>query len=296
MAARSPLAAKVSGLSGLSKLPGLDDGQFELWASLLQQRTGIEWPISRKSFLETRLRLRMRELGFDQYQQFHDYLLGSGDGEWAILVDRLTIHETRFFRHLPTFRLIRDQLLSKDAKDNSRFSAPVELFAWSIGCATGEEPYTLAIVLNEYFRALGRPHDFRILASDISFPALLQGKRGIYPRHRLKEIPLALRIRYFKPVAPGDFQVSAELRKRVQFVQANALRTGHTTMDSMDLILCQNLLMYFSREQRIEILDQLVGHLGSGGLMILGPGEILGWSHPEMERVAYQHTLAFRHV
>ena len=292
MAARSPLAAKPSGLSGRSRLPGLDDGQFELWASLLQQRTGIEWPISRKSFLETRLRLRMRELGLDHYQQFHDYLLGSRDGEWAILVDRLTIHETRFFRHVPTFKLIQDQMLPKDAKDDSR----LDLFAWSIGCATGEEPYTLAMVLNEYFRAFKRQHDFRILASDISLPALQQGKRGIYPRHRLKEIPLALRIRYFKPVTPGDFQVTVELRKRVQFVQANALRAGHTTMGRMDLILCQNLLMYFSREQRIQILDQLAGHLGSGGLMILGPGEILGWSHPDMERVAYQHTLAFRHV
>lgn len=294
MAARFPLAR----LSGLPRPPGLDDEQFSQWARLLQQRTGIECPISRKSFLETRLRLRMRELGFDDYQQFYDYLLGSGSGgaEWAILVDRLTIHETRFFRHLPTLKLIRDQLLPKDAKDNSRFSAPAELFAWSIGCATGEEPYTLAIVLNEYFRTLGRRHDFWVLASDISLPALLQGKRGIYPRHRLKEIPLVLRIRYFKLVSPGNYQISAELRKRVQFVQANALRAGHTAMGRMDLILCQNLLMYFSREQRIEILDQLVGHLGSSGLMILGPGEILGWSHPEMERVAYPHTLAFRHV
>jgi chemotaxis methyl-accepting protein methylase len=233
----------------------------------------------------------MQELGFCDFREFFRHLLARGqwDAEWATLIDRLTIHETRFFRHLPSFALVRECLLPKDAPTTG---ISIEFGAWSVGCATGEEPYSLAMVLSEHFAAVAC--DFRILASDISLPTLVTAKEGIYPSHKVREVPMPWRVRYMRPVGDGRYQIIQELRRRVHFVQANALHGGHTAWGRTDLILCQNVLMYFAHEQRVELLNQLVGHLVPGGSLVLGPGEVLRWSHSEMERVAFPNTLAFR--
>jgi chemotaxis protein methyltransferase CheR/type IV pilus assembly protein PilK len=235
----------------------------------------------------------MQELGFSDYREYYRYVLSQEQlgAECVTLVDRLTIHETRFFRHPPSFALVRECLLPKGTPAGE---GPIQFAAWSIGCATGEEPYSLAMVLNEHFASMACSYDFRILASDISLPTLLVAEQGVYPLHRVKEVPLSLRLKYMRPIREGRLQVIQALRERVHFVQANALHEGHAAWASIDLILCQNVLMYFTPEQRIGLLNRLVGYLAPGGGLVLGPGEVLRWSHPKMERVRFPNTLAFR--
>ena len=100
---------RFSGSPRPGPLPTMSDGQFRQWAQLLEERTGIVVPPERKSFLATSIALRMREIGYDDFQEYHEFLLAGHHGavEWAVLLDRLTVHETRFFRHPPSFRLIR---------------------------------------------------------------------------------------------------------------------------------------------------------------------------------------------
>jgi len=278
----------------LNTLPPMSDVEFALWARLLEKRTGITLPASRKSFLVTAFGPRMRELGIGDYEVYYQYVTSGMRGtlEWAHLVDRLTVHETRFFRHESSLALVRDVYLRQlpEARPDGRRSIDL----WSVGCATGEEPYSLAMVVDQYLAERGDDWYFGVTASDISMPALSVGRSGIYSRAKLKDLPAQLLMRYFEPLDDDRLQVKSRLRERVCFTRINALELGHAPVGMMDVIVCQNLLIYFQRERRIAALDHLVEHLRPGGLLVLGAGEIMGWDHPAMEPVLFENTLAFR--
>lgn len=246
----------------------------------------------RKSFLTTGIRLRMRELNFTRYSEYYLYLLSgrTGNVEWATLVDRLTIHETRFFRHpdsidLLTERFLPQYLAAHRDKNNIQ--------AWSVGCATGEESYTLAIALDDYF--LKRHPDFYygVVGSDISLPALAKAKKGIYDVRRLKNLPTAYLNTYLTELDDGQYQIKPTLNNRVCFNMFNLLETKYSAIHQMDIIFCQNVLIYFDTNLRHIILDKLVEHLAPGGLLTIGVGEALNWKHPKMKRLNSHDSLAF---
>ena len=275
-------------------LPDLDDQQFIQWAMLLEERVGVVVPVERKSFLVTGLKLRMQEIGCADYQEYYERMRhNSGAQEWSMLVDRLTVHETRFFRHKPSLRLVTEHVLpaAPAVGDDAH-----TLQAWSVGCATGEEAYSLAMLIDAHFRALGGRYFFGITGTDISRPALEKARNGIYARQRLTDIPLDLQAAYCVELEKERFQIHPELRNRMCFTQLNALLAGAVPYAKMDLIFCQNLLIYFERERREHIARQLVEQLRPGGVLVLGPGELVGWQHPQLERVRHPDTLAYRRL
>jgi chemotaxis protein methyltransferase CheR/type IV pilus assembly protein PilK len=272
----------------------MDACQFRQWVELLEKRTGISLPEKRKSFLLTSLNIRMRELGYEHYEDYLRFLLvGGRDGvvEWEILVDRLTVHETRFFRDQAALDLLRERYLSNLMADSKH---PARLNVWSVGCATGEEPYSLAMLIDYNLTRRGIPFYLAITASDISSAALSTGRKAVYHRNRLRNLPAAYQSRYFQQVDDDHYRVKPALRERVCFNRLNLLELDKARPGQMDVIICQNVLIYFKREQRLQILNQLVGHLHPGGLLILGAGEITDWRRPDLESIDYPGTLAFR--
>ncbi len=273
----------------------MDDDQFRLWAQLLEQRMGIALPQSRRSFLVTSLGPRMHELGIVDYQSFYDYITAGRQGtfEWECLVDRLTVHETWFFRNEDTLRLLREVYLPPRLAQTGE---ALRLDVWSVGCATGEEPYSLAMVLDQALLASNRDYYLGVTATDVSLPSLSIGRRAVYPRAKLKHVPAALLMRYFTPMDEQHFQINARLRQRVCFTRLNVIDADYGPVGLMDVIVCQNLLIYFRREQRITALNRMVEHLRPGGMLILGAGEIRGWAHAALEPVVGDDTLAFRRI
>jgi chemotaxis protein methyltransferase CheR/type IV pilus assembly protein PilK len=170
------------------------------------------------------------------------------------------------------------------------------LQAWSVGCATGEEAYSLAMLIDAHFAALGGRYFFGITGTDVSRPAIESARQGIYAKRRMADIPLEMRAAYCLSREDGGFQIHPELRNRVCFTQLNALQAGTAPYAKMDLVFCQNLLIYFERERREYIVDQLAGQLRPGGVLVLGPGELVGWQHPQLERVRHPDTLAYRRL
>lgn len=275
-----------------TQTPAMDALLFQQWVELLEKRTGIALPESRKTFLLTNLHGRMREVGCENYQEyFHLVTAGSrGQVEWEVLIDRLTVHETRFFRDANALDLIRDTFLPALVEKES---APYTVHAWSVGCATGEEPYSLAILMEEFFKQ----HDnfyFGITASDVSRASLQTGRNAIYHVRRIKNVPKAIADVYLKPVDDEHVQVEPVLRQKVCFAHLNLLDLETLPIGMMDLILCQNVLIYFKRELRNQVLNNLVKRLKPGGMIVLGAGEVFGWTHPELELVNYESTLAFQ--
>ena len=289
--------------------PAMDDAEFSRWVDLLERRTHVVVPPGRKSFLVAGVRTRMRETGHQSFKTYFDELLDGARGaiEWATLVDRLTVHQTHFFRHQPSLDMIARDWLLAYAREHE-----VDAFhAWSVGCSTGEEAFTLAMVLDQALSALAGKTYFGITATDISASALAVGRGAIYPVAKLDEIPSALHEIYCQPFgevfadgggtrAPQNFGeadsfvIRDGLRKRVGFVQFNLVDVARAPLKRLDLIYCQNVLIYFARERRAAMLEALAGLLKPGGLLVLGAGEVLGFNHPQLTRLGGPQTLAFR--
>lgn len=270
----------------------LDDQQFFSWRTLLEERTGVYISPERRSFLLSGLRNRMRENGCSDYAEYYQRLSSQAvdSDEWALLVDCLTVHETCFFRHANSMRLVEDVLLPEAFREANSYQA------WSLGCATGEEAYSLGMLIDQYRDRQGEELCFGVNGTDISIPTLQCARAGRYLNRRLSGIRKELQQRYCSPVSDNRFEIDAELRKRVSFTELNLRDVEAAPFANLDLIYCQNLLIYYERECRLQIVSKLAGFLRLGGVLILGPGELLGWRHPDMEKVRYEDTLAFRRM
>jgi chemotaxis protein methyltransferase CheR/type IV pilus assembly protein PilK len=285
---------KASEARLLDPLPEMDDQQFRQWMELLEKRTGTVLPPERKSFLVTNLGLRMREIGCRGYQDYYD-MLSSKQGlqEWNTLVDRITVHETRFFRHPLSLELVQDYVTNKPLDEKA---GHVSVQAWSVACSTGEEAYSLAMVIDKAFKQRGDASYFGITATDISPASLNTGRKGIYIERRMKDIDPDLRKEYFHAVEKNQYQVDDYLRKRICFARMNVMDIVNEPVGKMDIIYCQNLLIYFDRSTRTEIVENMARHLLPGGLLILGSGELLNMEHPELEKINHPRVLAYRRV
>ena len=273
----------------------MDDEQFVQWAKLLEQRAGISVSISRKAFVASKLRMRMRELGINNYQQYYDLVSARKGGavEWQVLLNRLTIHETAFYRHIPSFQLLRGVFLPRFFSGSE---APYKLDIWSVGCATGEESYSLAILVDDFAQAQGLECYYGVTGTDISLQSLTVARKGIYQQQQVKGLDTQLVDKYFEPIGENDFQVTKGIRERMCFAQLNVQDVGNSPLGTMDVIFCQNLLIYFAKEQKLKILDSLKRLLKPGGLLVLGLGEMMGWSSPELQRVDYPDTCAYQRI
>lgn len=279
-----------SGVWALKPLADMTPAQFHDWQSLLEERTGVVINEQRRAFLQTNLTARMRELGVDDYSIYYCQVTDGPRGavEWSTLLDRLTVQETRFFRHRPSFDLLDAYLRERVA---AGLDSPLAL--WSVGCSSGEEPYSLAIAAAEALQDSDRPEFFGVTGTDISLSALNKAREGVYGARRLEQLDADQGERYFQVMDDGRFKVVESLAARVCCARLNVLELAKAPMSGMDVIFCQNLLIYFRRWRRREILNRLAERLAPGGLMVVGVGEVVGWHHPDLVPVANDQVLAF---
>ena len=276
-----------AGFWALQPLADMSATEFHDWQQLLETRLGMVVSEQRRTFLQTSLTARMRELGVVDYASYYQQVTDGPRGavEWANLLDRLTVQETRFFRHEPSYQVF-ERYLAQRGEQGLR--SPVAI--WSVGCSTGEEPYSLAIGASE---VLGSEGLFGVTATDISRSALGKARDGVYDARRVQQMDDQRLARYFTRQADGSFKVVAQLAARVCCARLNVLELDKAPMAGMDVIFCQNLLIYFRRWRRREILNRLADCLAPGGLLVIGVGEVVGWQHPDLVPVADERVLAY---
>ncbi|MBM7062346.1 protein-glutamate O-methyltransferase CheR [Pseudomonas sp. UL073] len=268
----------------------MSEAEFHDWRVLLEERTGVVISEQRRAFMQTNLSARMRELGVADYASYYRQVIDGPRGavEWSNLLDRLTVQETCFFRHRASFDLLERYLPGRLAHLDGR---PLAL--WSVGCSSGEEAYSLAISAAEALRAAEREAHFGVTATDISLNALNKARSGTYTARRLELLDGELQQRYFEPMADDRFKVVPSLAAHLCCARINVLDLAKAPLSGMDVIFCQNLLIYFRRWRRREILNRLAERLAPGGLLVIGVGEVVGWQHPELVPVADERVLAF---
>lgn len=268
----------------LQAAPDLSDQEYDQWSKLLEDRAGICLGDAQRVFLQTQISMRMRELGQSDYTQYYNRVTDGVQGimEWAVLIDRLVVKETSFFRHCPSVNYVQSYLQKRI--NNQQLNGTFDI--WSVGCSTGEEPYTLAMMMNETFEFARLEPYYGILASDISRAALAIAKTGVYPQRKVEMIKTPYRQRYFSPQEKGRYKISQELTDRVCFNQANVLNISEFPSIKLDVIFCQNLLVYFRRWLRHEIMDAFVDRLKPGGIVVCGLGEVVDWTNNDVERLS----------
>ncbi|WP_044871313.1 protein-glutamate O-methyltransferase [Pseudomonas sp. LFM046] len=281
---------QTGGVWALKPLADMTTAEFHDWQSLLEERTGVVVSEQRRSFLQANLTARMRELGVQDYASYYRQVTDGPRGavEWSNLLDRLTVQETRFFRHGPSFELLAGYLRGRVEAGLER---PLEI--WSVGCSSGEEPYSLAMVAAEALAGSGHPDYFGVTGTDISLSALGKAREGAYGARRLEQLETGLVERYFQAQANGRYKIVPSLAARVCCARLNVLELAKAPMSGMDVIFCQNLLIYFRRWRRRDILNRLAERLAPGGLLVLGVGEVMGWQHSDLEPVPNEQVLAF---
>lgn len=273
-----------------SSLPALADRQFVAWQQLIEARTGLDFSLHR-SILQTGLHRALRTAGQFDCDAYFAEIQHQPDASpaWQALIECIAIKETSFLRQPEAFELVRHYLYQ-------RAPTVASLDLWSVGCATGEEAYGLAMAANDAIETQALSCPFGVIGSDICPDALRQARTGKFARRRVERLPDIMRRRYF--VAAGGStdpydQVVESLRQRVCFMQANLLRIEQLPVLPMDVIFCQNLLVYFRRWRVRHVLDALVQRLKPGGLLVLGPGEGAHWQHPELVRQAHGGVTAW---
>lgn len=276
--------------AAMSAVPELDDTQFLRWQSLLEERTGMCLASQRRSFLQTSLGLRMREVGCDSYEQYYERITAGAAGaiEWTTLVDRLTVQETRFFRDPDAFAFVEQYVQQKATE----LKADETLEFWSVGCSSGEEAYSLAMVGERFLTPAGKR--YAVTGTDISTIVLRKARAGRYLPRALQWVPQAYAAIGFKPQQAGEpLQITDELRQRSCFSQVNILNLAACPLQSQHVIYCQNVLIYFRRWRRREILNVLAERLAPGGILVIGLGEMVDYQHPLLEQIHSSRVSAF---
>ncbi len=256
----------------------LSDRDFHRVAGFIHRHCGIKMPPSKKAMLQARLQKRMRVLGMTSFRDYAEYVF-SPEGikaEMIHMIDRVTTNKTDFFREPKHFEyLLNAALPSLLASRENGFRKKVTL--WSAGCSTGEEPYTLAMVLAEY--AEKNPgFDFSILATDISTVVLAAARKGIYETERIHPVPPALRRKYLlkgRGSNRGVVRIVPELRGRVTFGRLNFMDADFGIRDRFDIIFCRNVIIYFDFATQEKVLNKFYHQLSPGGYLFMGHSETL---------------------
>ncbi|TQV89024.1 CheR family methyltransferase [Aliikangiella coralliicola] len=281
-------------------LPEMESKEFALWQTLLEKRTGMWLPESRKAFLIAALTRFMKDKGVNEYKELYSKLDAGAISvlDWASLVDSLTVHETCFYRDIPSLKVVtsycRNKALEGFQKDSSK---PQHVQIWSVGCSTGEEAYSLAIEMDKLNIGLKEACDktvyFGVTAVDISYPSLAVAREGIYVGRQLDFVPQTTKNFYFNRLADDYYQIKDQIRQRTCFIQSNVLDLGSKNKQEYDVIYCQNVLIYFRDERKKKVINQLITRLKPGGILVLGHGEITNVSGDELTRVDNKHCLAY---
>lgn len=253
----------------------LTDAQFEQISAMIYKLCGINLHDGKAGLVKGRLMKRLRNLdipSFEDYLRFVEE--DSSREELTAMVDALTTNKTSFFREAQHFDYLRDEVLPKLRARGG----PLRI--WCAGCSTGEEPYTLAIVLREAIPDLDRM-DARILATDISTRVLKIAREGVYSPDILSSIPPEQRQRYFEPAggASHGFHVKSSLSSLVQFARLNLMETW-PMKGRFDVIFCRNVMIYFDKPTQQNLVSRYYDYLQPGGHLFVGHSESLNaWAH-----------------
>lgn len=250
----------------------LTSSEFRRFQEFIYQNSGIRVPDTRKTLLSNRIRRRLKAGSFADFRTYYEYLTSqSGQEELEEFLDVVTTNETFFFRTRKHFEWFGSEFISEMIQRARRGERPKSLRVWSAACSTGEEPYSLAICLLQNQLRL-RDWTLEIVGTDLSRQVLQDAQAGLYRERSMEQLTDAQRRRYFRRSKDSDhWQIRSNAADLVRFQRHNLTQRLH--LPPFDCIFIRNVLIYFDRDSRQTVVEQLVRALNPGGYLVTGPSE-----------------------
>jgi len=251
----------------------MTDDEFRKLSTFIYSGYGIKMPPAKKTMLESRLQKRLNALNITSFKTYCDYLFSSEGQKSEIIhmMDVVTTNKTDFFREPFHFDYLMSNCFPEMVKNND-VTRPLRI--WSAGCSSGEEPYTIAMVANEY----SEKHMlyYSILGTDLSSEILNKANIAVYNEERINGIPDSIKTKYFlksKNKELKTVRLVPEIRRKVSFSRLNFMDNTYNLPYKFDIIFCRNVLIYFDKKTQEDVINKLCSHLNKGGIFFLGHSE-----------------------
>ncbi len=255
----------------------LGDSDFRYVSDLVYETFGIKLTDQKRSLVASRLTKRVRQLGYTSFREYFSHLRDDRSGaELSELINRVTTNHSFFFRERDHFDVLARDILPP-LVDAAAGKVGASIRVWSAGCAAGEEPYTIAMLLKDVLskRPGGGTVDAAVLATDVSLSALVEAKTGVYAESRLRELPKAYRSAYLDPAGPELWSVSQAVRSLVLFKRLNLMREPYPFKSGFDVVFCRNVMIYFDPPSRAKLVESIYRVVKPGGWFFIGHSESL---------------------
>lgn len=263
----------------------MTQAEFSRFSEFIIGQCGIKMPPSKKIMLEARLQKRLRTLGIANFREYYDHVLGEGGRDELVhMLDAVTTNKTDFFREPVHFHYLAQTILPEFIEGREQSTGSNKPFVvWSAGCSTGEEPYTLAMVLSD-FAGLHPSFRFSVLATDISTKVLDRAREAVYDAERVAAVPLPMKQKYLlrsKDPGKGVVRIGPAVRSIVQFKRLNLMEEAFSFSEPVDVIFCRNVIIYFDRKTQEQLIARFCKALKTNGYLFLGHSEsIHGFTLP----------------
>ena len=250
----------------MSELVFMDDSEFELYRNLIYRESGITFTPTNRSILESRLKERLREKNLDTVQSYFS-IISTNKEELKAFLDSITTNLTRFFRNQAQFDAL-EKFVVPELKKLKRPGAN-NIRIWSAGCSTGEEPYSIAMLMNEI---LEFPWRFEVIAADLSLKCLMSAKEGFYKENQITGIPDEYLKKYFDKVE-GGYKIHPDIQSKIRFDYHNLKNdSGHR---DLDIVFCRNVIIYFDDAAQKAVIDRFWEAMASKSFLFIGHSESL---------------------
>lgn len=263
----------------------ISDQEFGMIRKLVYDNFGINLTDQKKTLVVGRLQKVLRERNFETFKDYFQWLINDTTGEGLDeLSTRISTNHTFFNREKAHFEFFSSTVLP-EIEARRRQQNSNEMRIWCAGCSSGEEPYTLMMLIMEHFKANLSQWNFMLLATDISARALKTAMAGVYPQEKVDQLPVALRNKYFNKQPDGSMIVKDEVRKHIFFRRHNLMDTTFPFKKEFDSVFCRNVMIYFDRPTRNNLVAKYHKHTAKGGYLFVGHSESLGRDETEYNYV-----------
>ncbi|MFW7380825.1 MAG: CheR family methyltransferase [Oligoflexus sp.] len=276
------LNSPISGWS-LTMYQQLSEDDFQKLADMAKKEFGLSLPLNKMYLIQNRLSKRLQQHSCEDYRSYIQ-VLESNQSELVHFINSLTTNKTEFFREIDHFSFLSDVALPEWQRKHPTRKL---IYVWCAAASTGEEPLTLAMVLARF--AKSRNLDFRILATDIDTTVLDFASKGIYPEHRIHDMPEDYLKEFFlkgRGSHQGSFRADPELLQHIKYRRFNLIRDNLATHFNFDFIFLRNVLIYFDRPTVHQVVDRLLSHLEQTGYFFVGHSESLHTMSHKIQSVA----------
>ncbi len=263
----------------------ITDAEFEEVRSLVYTHFGINLTRKKRSLVEGRLQKVVKSLGMTSFREYIDYIKNDVTGDaLAELSNRISTNHTFFFREAGHFDFFTNTILP-DLKHRHVENIAPRFRMWCAGCSFGDEPYSFAMSLMEFFGDAYDKWEIEMVATDISLAALDCAKAGVYPEDRLKLVPPLWKQKYFTKLQNGSWQVDGGLRRQITFDRINFINRCYPLTGSFHIISCRNVMIYFDQPTRDALIKKFYDYTAPGGYLFIGHSETLQRDNPYFQYV-----------